>query len=138
MSDSKPNQRHWPWPDSLDALVAAPDHHSLLFENESVRVLDTRISPGDITPLHTHKWSSVFYVQSWSDFVRRDDEGNVALDSRQADSLATPPKVFWSDPTTPHTLENVGTQDLWVIAVELKEEMSSTIETDLGRLSVPK
>jgi len=43
----------WPWPDSLDALIAAPDHHSLLFENEHVRVIRTRIFPGQIVPVHT-------------------------------------------------------------------------------------
>ncbi len=31
------------WPEALDALVAAPEHHTLLFENATVRVLDTRI-----------------------------------------------------------------------------------------------
>lgn len=32
----------WPWPDELDAVVAAPHQHRLLFENAHVRVLDTR------------------------------------------------------------------------------------------------
>ena len=32
----------WAWPDSLDALVAAPGNHSLLFENDRVRVVQTR------------------------------------------------------------------------------------------------
>ena len=40
-------------PDDLDALTAAPDHHTLLFENDRVRVLDTRIPAGDQTPLPT-------------------------------------------------------------------------------------
>jgi hypothetical protein len=35
------------WPDELDALIAAPRHHLLLMENESVRVLDTRVPPGE-------------------------------------------------------------------------------------------
>ena len=137
-NDNQPADQDWPWSDSLDALVAAPDHHSLLFENESVRILDTRIGPGEITPLHTHKWSSAFYVQSWSDFVRRDDKGNVALDSRQVESLATPPKALWSDSSPPHTLENVGNTDLWVIAVEVKKETASVSEIDLNKLSVQK
>ena len=41
------------WPPALDALVAAPEHHTLLFENSTVRVLDTRILPGGRTPVHT-------------------------------------------------------------------------------------
>jgi hypothetical protein len=44
------------WPDELDALQAAPGYHVLLFENESVRVLDTRVRQGQMVPLHTHRW----------------------------------------------------------------------------------
>ena len=39
----------WSWPDELDALIAAPEHHKLLLENDSVRVLDTLILPNEIT-----------------------------------------------------------------------------------------
>jgi quercetin dioxygenase-like cupin family protein len=46
----------WPWEESLDALSAAPAQHRLLFENAHVRVLDTRIAPGERTPVHTHRW----------------------------------------------------------------------------------
>lgn len=45
----------WPWPEEQDALAAAPLHHKLLFENDQVRVLDTRITPGETTALHTHQ-----------------------------------------------------------------------------------
>jgi hypothetical protein len=43
------------WPDSLDAMVAAPEHHGLLLENERVRILDSLIKPGERVPLHTHR-----------------------------------------------------------------------------------
>ena len=42
------------WPAYLDAMVAAPEHHQVLLENEHVRVLDTRLGPGEATPIHTH------------------------------------------------------------------------------------
>ena len=70
------------WPDELDALVAAPLHHDLLFENEVVRVLGARILPGQTVPLHTHRWPCALYILAWSDFVRRDAEGAVLLDTR--------------------------------------------------------
>jgi quercetin dioxygenase-like cupin family protein len=65
----------WEWSGTLDALVAAPAHHHLLLENERVRVLETRIEPGDATPVHTHRWPNVQYVLSGADFVRYDAEG---------------------------------------------------------------
>lgn len=62
----------WPWPQELDALQAAPQHHQLLFENDQVRVLDTCIPPGGITGVHTHQWPAALYIISWSAFIRRD------------------------------------------------------------------
>ena len=112
----------WRWPDALDAVVAAPAHHTVLLENAQVRVLDTRILPGDTVPLHTHRWPSVLYVLSWSDFVRRDEQGTVTLDSRAA--AMTPPKVVWSPALPPHTLENVGASEIHIISVELKQEIA--------------
>ena len=108
------------WPDALDALVAAPDHHTLLYENDRVRVLDTSIRPGDQTPVHTHRWPAALYILRWSQFVRYDDKGAVLLDSRTVPALQTPPPALWSEPVGPHSLLNVGAADLRVITVEVK------------------
>jgi quercetin dioxygenase-like cupin family protein len=107
------------WPDDLDALNAASEHHALLFENEFVRVLDTRIPPGQTVPLHTHRWPSTLYILSWSDFVRRDGEGIVLVDSRTLEKIA-PESAVWSGPLPPHTVENVGDVEFRAISVELK------------------
>lgn len=107
-------------PASLDALVAAPDHHKLLFETDQVRVLETRIAAGDRTPVHTHCWPAVLCFLSRSAFVRRDGEGKVMVDSRTLPTPANPPDAIWSPPFPPHSLENVGDTDIRVIAVELK------------------
>jgi quercetin dioxygenase-like cupin family protein len=106
--------------DNLDALVAAPNNHTLILENEKVRVLDTLIRLGETTPVHTHPWPSVFYIISWSDFVRYDGEGHVLVDSRQGDNAETPPSVLWSEPLGPHSVENVGDAELHVIGIEIK------------------
>ena len=109
-----------PWPASLDAMIAALEHHEVLLENDQVRVLNTRIGPGEQTPLHIHPWPSVLYVLSWSDFVRRDAEGNVLLDSRTLSSSPKEGTTLWTAALGPHSARNVGTQELRVIAVELK------------------
>jgi len=106
--------------DELDAMVAAPDHHQILLENDKVRVLDTRLSPGDRTPIHAHKSSAALYVMSWSDFLRRDAQGNVIVDSRSWDRQPTVGEVLWLPPLPPHSVENVGPAELRLIAVELK------------------
>ena len=111
----------WTWPDSLDALVAAPKHHTLLLENERVRVLDTRVAAGETTPVHTHRWPSVMYIVCWGDYVRRDGDGNVVLDTRVTPKKLDPGTVVWYAPLPPHSLENVGTSEIHVVAVELKD-----------------
>ena len=112
----------WPWPDSLDAPIAAPRHHTLLFENARVRVLDTRIAPGVTVPVHAHRWSSVLYVLGWGEFVRRDGNGNVLVDTRTVGPVSEPPTVLWAAPFPPHSLENVGQSEIHIISVELKDE----------------
>lgn len=107
------------WPEELDALQAAPRHHTLLFENELVRVLNTSVPPGETVPLHTHRWPAALYILRWSHFVRRDGEGSILVDSRVAAKSAEGAAV-WSGPLPPHTLENVGKSELQVISVELK------------------
>ena len=104
----------------LDALVAAPDHHRVLLENEQVRVLDTKVGPGETTPIHVHPWPSVLYVLSWSDFVRYDPAGNVLVDSRKQGSSPEVGSAIWAGPLPPHRASNVGTRDLHILAIEFK------------------
>jgi quercetin dioxygenase-like cupin family protein len=107
-------------PEHLDAMIAAPEHHELLLENDVVRVLDSLLRPGESTPVHTHRWPSAQYVIGLSDFVRRDGEGNVLLDTRENGSLPAAGTAFWSQPLQPHSVTNVGNSDIRVISVEIK------------------
>ena len=116
-----PEDTQWEWSDALDAVVAAPVHHHVLLENERVRVLETRIEPGDATPVHAHRWPNVQYVLSSADFVRYDGDGGVALDTRAGAGPPRPATTLWSGPLPPHSLENVGETVLRVIMVELKD-----------------
>ncbi|HUJ40668.1 MAG TPA: hypothetical protein VLW54_08995 [Candidatus Acidoferrales bacterium] len=111
----------WPWADSLDALAAAAKHHRRLFENDRVRVLEVRIGPGEIVPLHTHRWPSVIHMQTGSHFVRRDGEGHVTLDTREAGPAPKLPLTVWSGPLPPHSVENVGEDEIRLLSVELKD-----------------
>jgi hypothetical protein len=112
---------NWPWPPEMDALIAAPRHHKLLFENEKVRVLDTFISPGELTEIHTHQWPASLYILSWSHFIRYDVDGNVLLDSRNLAAPPSPGTALWSAALIPHALKNIGTAHLHVISIEIKQ-----------------
>jgi hypothetical protein len=111
----------WPWPDELDAVVAAPDFHMVLFEDERVRVLEGVVRPGETVPVHTHCWGGVLYILGSSDFVRRDPAGTVLMDTRQAGAAPVVGTARWGGPLTPHTFENVGMSDFRTLTVEMKD-----------------
>ncbi|MCP4383131.1 MAG: hypothetical protein GY798_17195 [Hyphomicrobiales bacterium] len=50
------------WDPELDAVVAAPANHKVLFENEKVRVLEVILEPQEEEPVHHHRWPSVFVL----------------------------------------------------------------------------
>jgi quercetin dioxygenase-like cupin family protein len=102
-------------------MVAAPDHHEVLFENERVRVLDSRIKPGERVPVHTHRWASVLHILGTSDFIRYSAEGTVVYDTRSAPSDLQTGALVWSPPLQAHSVENVGDNEIRVISIELKD-----------------
>jgi hypothetical protein len=110
----------WAWPSALDALVAAPKYHKLLFENDKVRVMEVTIPPGETVPLHTHCWPSVLYLMSFAHFIRRDERGNMLADSRRDDPPPVP-CATWAEPYPPHTLQNMDDVEMRGISVELKK-----------------
>ena len=63
MSQTPPHNDQWPWPDDLDACIAAPASDHVLCENDAVRVLEVIIEPGTREPLHTHRAPSVMTGQ---------------------------------------------------------------------------
>jgi hypothetical protein len=115
------NASSWDWPDELDALVAAPENHHVMLENDQVRVIQTQVPVKATTPVHTHRWASVEYVLSTTDFIRRNGDGHVVFDTRAAHGRPGPLEVLWSGPRPPHSIENVGDTELRVLMVELKD-----------------
>jgi hypothetical protein len=111
----------WPWPEELDALRAASKTHSLVFENDRVRVLEVRIAPGETVPVHTHRWQSVIHRQSGGHYIRRDGQGNVLHDTREDSAPPKTPVAVWTDRLPPHSVENVGEEEIRLFTVELKD-----------------
>ena len=105
--------------DELDGVTVAPNNHKVIFENDEVRVLETTIAAGEITPLHTHLLPTVMYVLSGSHFIRRDENGETVVNTRAIPDFVLP-KVLFAQSTPRHTIENTDTKDLVVIGVELK------------------
>ncbi len=109
------------WPAELDAVIAAPENHNILLENDSVRVLEVTIAPGMVEPLHSHRWPSILYIQEAGDFIDNDAEGNTIFDTRELDAPLTYPLTMWKDPEAPHSVVNLSDDiTIRLIRVEIK------------------
>jgi hypothetical protein len=60
--DTLTSSTKWVWPDSLDAMSAAPENHKLLYEDKDVRVLMVMLDGKKSEPIHTHKWKSIMWI----------------------------------------------------------------------------
>ncbi len=111
----------WPYPDSLDAVVAAPKFHRILFENERVRVLEVTVPPHQREPVHTHRWPSVLYKEQTGKGRYYDATGQLLHESttpyRKGPDLV---RARWQAPEAPHAVENTDEVADRFIRVELK------------------
>lgn len=115
------DNKTWPWPDSMEALVAAPNNHKVILENDRVRVLEVTIKPREKEPVHGHRWPSVLYIDKAGDFRDFDMKGNVLFDSRTAKEPIRYPVTQWMEPQAPHAVENLGDEPIHLVRVELKK-----------------
>ena len=65
---------------ALDPVRVAPHIHSVVFENEKVRVLKTTIRTGETPPLHAHPDRVMVYLNPCA-WLEEDDEGNTVMQS---------------------------------------------------------
>lgn len=96
---------------STDPVISNPDHYSVVFENEFVRVLDYHDVPGVITSPHTHPDS---VMCTMSAFRRR-----LHAAGRHADVQLEAGAAVWL-PAQEHYGENIGDTPTHVMFVELK------------------
>ncbi len=107
--------------EAFDGPLAAPEHHKVIFENERVRIMEFKVPPGDVVPAHTHRWSTINYVLRLSDFRSYDADGNLKFDSRTEQFGTKEGEVFCLPPFPPlHSVENIGTDEMHGISIELK------------------
>ena len=110
------------WPPELDAVVAAPENHSILLENDHVRVLEVTLGPGELEPLHHHRWPSTLHITAMGHFIDRNADGDIIFDTREMDGPPPLPLTMWKDAEAPHSVENLSeTETIRLIRVEMKQ-----------------
>ena len=102
-------------------MIAAPNSHRILLENDRVRVLEVTIPPHGKEPVHTHRWASVIYMDVPSRFRYCDAQGKLLFESGSDNRKDMKPITMWLKPEEPHAVENMTDIPYHAIRVELKK-----------------
>lgn len=98
--------------ESRDAVEAAPEVYKVVLENDRVRVLEVTGAPGVVSPMHGHP-DSVMHALNAADIL-------VTTAGGEAKRFKIPAgATFWTAETA-HSVENVGSEAVRFIRVELK------------------
>lgn len=96
-----------------DPAKIAPNNYKCTFENERTRVCEVRVKPGEKIAMHSHPDHLVYAM----------DAGKLKFsypDGKTQEAETKAGEVIWTKAES-HAAENVGTADLRVLVVELKE-----------------
>ena len=117
----------WIWPDSLDAVTAAPDNHKVVYEDEKVRVLAVMLDGKKSEPIHTHQWKSIMWIAKpivpcQINNYKKDAQGNlVKSDSVVINEMPVDIGQL-IDPEGPTSITNLGVEHGVAYRVEFKKE----------------
>lgn len=108
---------------TFDAVAAAPGSHTVLLENDEVRVLRVVVAPGATEPVHVHTWPSVMRFEQPQPitYIAYDMLDGKLVETRriEVDDLAVG-GVEWAAPEGLHAVHNRGTAPFVALRVELK------------------
>jgi hypothetical protein len=119
-ASAQARQESWTHPESLDAVIAAPNNHRILLENDRVRVLEVIVPPHRREPVHTHRWASVLHIDMPSRIRYYNSTGRMVREGGFVKRNEMRPTTLWMNPEEPHAVENISDIPFHAIRVELK------------------
>ena len=106
---------------TFEPIIAAGEYHSVVLENDRVRVLQVEIMPGETVPFHQHGMPSIFVTLEPASLLIRDMSGK-AIRVVERSSFSDLPHVEWREtPPAPRSVENVDTVSMRALRIELKK-----------------
>ena len=107
------------WDPAMDAVIAAPDNHQVLYEDDVIRVLSVTLQPGVAEPLHHHRFPSIFVIDRLVPLRDFDAEGREI-------QLPLPPQfdlplVLQMPPQPHHSVLNEGSTIFHGTRIEFKK-----------------
>tara|TARA_Y100000590_G_C15663476_1_gene993595 strand:- start:996 stop:1700 length:705 start_codon:yes stop_codon:yes gene_type:complete len=114
----------------LTSTEAAPNHYELEFENEYLRIIRVKYSPGETSAMHSHE-PTVGVTLTGGQGIFTDLEGN---------SVSRPenfPGDVLVDDGTPHSVTSISKSDEELIFIEVKKKYKSNLRILSKDIGVP-
>ena len=118
-------------PGKLDAVIAAPQNHKIIYEDDKVRILQVICPPGNEEPVHTHQYkSTMWFTQSahfiYYTYVMNTKNQLVKKDSAEVKGFPTEAlnKGQMVDPEGPHSVKNISTDTPMAYRIEYKKNIN--------------
>ena len=110
------------WPPEMDAVVAAPAHHQVLYEDDMIRVLSVSIPPGIQEPIHHHRWPAVFVIDRLVKL--RDFDASGREIPLPIPETVTMPLIVEMSPQPAHSVRNEDSTPFHGTRIEFKRPFS--------------
>ena len=108
------------WDPALDAVVVAPENHTVLYEDDLIRVISVSLAPGETEKPHHHRFPSVFVIDRMVKL--RDFNGlthkEIPLPLSKDAELPITVKFL---PQPLHYVENLDTRPFHATRIEFKK-----------------
>ena len=96
-----------------DGVAADPEHYTVEFENDKIRIIRIKYGPGEKSVMHTHGPNAAVFLTS--NAVRF-----TLPDGTSVDTTSEAGATQWSD-SEEHLPENLSDETLELVLIELKE-----------------
>src|SRR5436190_24226742 len=96
-----------------DPVKVDPKHYSTVFENNDVRVLRIHYAPGEKSVMHSHPDSVIVFLEDQKAKMTHPDGKSEEVSGKKGDAVFSPAGA--------HLPENIGSDPIDVILVELKK-----------------
>lgn len=96
-----------------DAVKADPQHYTVEFENDRIRIIRIKYGPGEISVMHTHGPNAAIFLT----------KNNIRMNLPDGTSQELTTEIGgtqWAD-AEEHLPENLSDEPMEVVLVELKE-----------------
>jgi hypothetical protein len=108
------------WDPALDAVIAAPRNHRVLYEDEVIRILAISVAPGETENPHHHRWPSVMVFDRTAKIRDFNGVTGAEIPLPPRDSLPLPLTIKFP-PQPLHYVENCDTKPIHATRIEFKQ-----------------